>query len=75
MHQNKYHYWILIKINFVIIKGRVLMNMISKSFDPKLVEWRNVKDPENKEFKVDFDYSLLGYDIKSGRLDMLLICY
>ena len=48
------------------------MNMISKSFDPKLVEWRNVKDPENKEFKVDFDYSLLGYDIKSGRLDMLL---
>jgi len=23
------------------------MNMISKSFDPKLVEWRNVKDPEN----------------------------
>ena len=48
------------------------MNMISKSFNPKLVEWRNVKDPENKEFKVDFDYSLLGYDIKSGRLDMLL---
>ena len=47
------------------------MNMISKSFDPKLVEWRNVKDPENKEFKVDFDYSLLGYDIKSGRLYML----
>ena len=48
------------------------MNMISKSFDPKLVEWRNVKDPENKEFKDDVDYSLLGYDIKSGRLDMLL---
>ena len=30
------------------------------------------KDLENKEFKVDFDYSLLGYDIRSGRLDMLL---
>ena len=48
------------------------MNIISRSFNPELVEWRNVTDPNCKEFKVDFDYSLLGYDIKSGRLDMLL---
>jgi len=45
---------------------------ISESYDPNKVEWRNYKDPSCKEFKIDFDYSLLGYDIKNGRLDMLL---
>ncbi|MBT3939663.1 MAG: hypothetical protein HN930_01680 [Pelagibacterales bacterium] len=36
------------------------------------MEWRNYKDPSCKEFTIDFDYSLLGYDIENGRLDMLL---
>ena len=45
---------------------------ISKSFDPHSVEWRRVTDPDCKEFKIDFEYSLLGYDLAIGRLDMLL---
>ena len=45
---------------------------ISQSFDPQFVEWRHVTDPDCHEFKVDFEYSLLGYDIINGRLDMLL---
>ena len=48
------------------------INKISESFDPSIVEWRNYKDPSCKEFTIDFDYSLLGYDIENGRLDMLL---
>jgi hypothetical protein len=48
------------------------MNKISESFDPASVEWRRVTDPDCTEFKVDFEYSLLGYDVKAGRLDMLL---
>ena len=48
------------------------MEIISTSFDPDSVEWRRVTDPLCKEFKVDFEYSLLGYDFGSGRLDMLL---
>ena len=28
--------------------------------------------PDCKEFNVDFEYSLLGYNIPNGRLDMLL---
>ncbi len=48
------------------------MPIISNSFDPQSVEWRRVTDPGNKDFKVDFEYSLLGYDLASGRLDMLL---
>ena len=48
------------------------MPVISNSFDLQSVEWRRVTDPGNKDFKVDFEYSLLGYDLPSGRLDMLL---
>ena len=48
------------------------MPRISESFDPNAVEWRRVTDPDCKEFKIDFEYSLLGYDLESGRLDMIL---
>ncbi len=48
------------------------MPIISKSFDLDSVEWRRVTDPDCKEFRVDFEYNLLGYDLESGRLDMLL---
>jgi hypothetical protein len=48
------------------------MTRISDSFDLDTVEWRRVTDPETKEYKVDFEFSLLGYDVPSGRLDMLL---
>ncbi len=48
------------------------MKRISDSYDPNLVEWRNYKDSSCKEFKIDFDYTLLGYDIKNGKLDMML---
>lgn len=50
----------------------MVLKKISESFDPTSVEWRRVTDPDCKEFKVDFEYSLLGYDTKTGRLDMLL---
>lgn len=46
------------------------MPVVSSSFDLQSVEWRRVTDPICSE--VDFEYSLLGYDIASGRLDMLL---
>jgi hypothetical protein len=48
------------------------MPVISDSFDLQSIEWRRVTDPANKAFRVDFEYSLLGYDLPSGRLDMLL---
>lgn len=46
------------------------MPVICDSFES--VEWRRVTDPDCKAFKVDFEYSLLGYDLATGRLDMLL---
>ncbi len=48
------------------------MPVIANSFDPETVEWRRVTDPDCKEFKVDIEYSLLAYDLPTGRLDMLL---
>ena len=48
------------------------MPVVSPRFDLDAVEWRHVADPDCTAFKVDFDYSLLGYDLASGRLDMLL---
>jgi len=48
------------------------MPIISTTLDPGRVEWRRVTDPACKLFRVDFEYSLLGYDLPSGRLDMLL---
>ena len=48
------------------------MTVVSPCFDPENVEWRHVTDPQCTEFNVDFEYSLLGYDLESGRLDMLL---
>lgn len=48
------------------------MPIISRSFDPSNVTWRRVTDPSSKDINVDFEYSLLGYDLDEGRLDMLL---
>ncbi len=48
------------------------MPVVSPRFDLASVQWRRVTDPDCTAFTVDFEYSLLGYDLPSGRLDMLL---
>ncbi len=48
------------------------MPRVGTSFDPNAVVWRRVIDTSSPDFKVDFEYSLLGYDLAAGRLDMLL---
>ncbi len=48
------------------------MPILSNTFDPSRVEWRRVTEPSYTDIRVDFEYSLLGYDLPAGRLDMLL---
>lgn len=48
------------------------MPVVSPRFDLQNVEWRHVTDPTCTAFRVDFEYSLLGYDLPTNRLDMLL---
>ena len=42
------------------------------SFESDRVEWRRITDPECTGYKIDFEYSLLGFDFSAARLDMLL---
>ena len=46
------------------------MNQFTLNLDS--VDWRRVTDPTHHDFKIDFEYSLLGFDLEAGRLDMLL---
>ena len=46
------------------------MHHCNYNFDQ--VEWRRIVDESCKDYKIDFKYSLLGYDLKLKRLDMLL---
>lgn len=48
------------------------MPVICGTFDGTAVEWRRVVDPTCEAYRVDFEYSLLGYDLASRRLDMVL---
>ena len=48
------------------------MAVISRQYEPNNVEWRRVLDDSNPELRIDFCYSLLGFHLESGRLDMLL---
>lgn len=48
------------------------MPRVSESFDADTVEWRRITDASDPDYLVDFEYSLLGYDLQTGRLDMLL---
>ena len=48
------------------------MPRLADHFDPKSVRWHHVTDPDFEDFKLDYEYSILGYDLASGRLDMLL---
>ena len=48
------------------------MPSVASSFDSGKVAWRRVTDPDCREFNVDYEYALLGYDLALGRLDMVL---
>ena len=48
------------------------MPKVSERFDPQSVSWRHAFDSSDPNYLIDYDYSLLGYDLTSGRLDMML---
>ena len=43
------------------------------NFDPNKIEWHHIEEPADENgFKVDYEYSILAYDISFGRLDMMM---
>jgi hypothetical protein len=42
------------------------------SFDPNRYKWREVTGEPDLSYKVRHDYTILGYDLSAGTLDMLV---
>lgn len=52
------------------------MKRVSSSFKPRDVEWHHICGDEEflarEGYRLDYEYSILGYDLESGHLDMLM---
>lgn len=46
--------------------------MIQSHFDPSRYRWRKVEGEPGLPIKVHHDYTILGYDLAAGTLDMLV---
>ncbi len=46
--------------------------MAQSSFDPDRYKWREVTGEPGLSYKVRHDYTILGYDLKAGTLDMVV---
>ena len=46
--------------------------MAQSSFDPDLHKWREVLGEPGLSYKVRHDYTILGYDLAAGTLDMVV---
>ena len=46
--------------------------MASSAFDPRRHGWRRVEGDPGGSFKVEHDYTILGYDVAAGTLDMVV---
>ncbi len=46
--------------------------MAQSSFDPSRYKWRTVTGDPDLSYKVHHDYTILGYDLAAGTLDMLV---
>ncbi|CAE7836085.1 gstB [Symbiodinium microadriaticum] len=46
---------------------------IQEQYDPDKVEWHHIQEPVDETgYLVDYQYSILGYDYDTGRLDMMM---
>jgi hypothetical protein len=46
--------------------------MVEHTFEPSRYKWREVKGEPGLGYKVRHDYTILGYDLAAGTLDMLV---
>lgn len=46
--------------------------MIASGFDPERHKWRKVTGEPGQSYKVCHDYTILGYDLAAGTLDMVV---
>ena len=46
--------------------------MAQSSFDPSRYQWREVTGEAELSYKIHHDYTILGYDLDAGTLDMVV---
>jgi hypothetical protein len=48
------------------------MQALSNSFDPESIDWHHIVGDQPEVYNLDYEYSLLGYDVAAGKLDMMM---
>ena len=48
------------------------MQAFTSSFDIDSIEWHHIKGDPDDSYNLDYEYSLLGYDLAAGKLDMMM---
>ena len=48
------------------------MRALASSFDSNEIEWHHIKGEPGDTYNLDYEYSLLGYDLDAGKLDMMM---
>lgn len=48
------------------------MRAFASSFDTNEIEWHHIKGELSDAYNLDYEYSLLGYDLGAGKLDMMM---
>lgn len=48
------------------------MQAFSNSFQSDDIEWHHITGEPGAAYKLDYEYSLLGYDLAAGKLDMMM---
>jgi hypothetical protein len=48
------------------------MQAFANTFDPESIEWHHITGEPDDSYHLDYEYSLLGYDVNAGKLDMMM---
>ena len=48
------------------------MQAFTNSFQSDNVEWHRITGEPGDDYNLDYEYSLLGYDLAAGKLDMMM---
>ena len=51
------------------------MQAFTKSYNPEAIEWSRITNQPGDPFEamnLDYEYSILGYDLAAGKLDMMM---
>ena len=48
------------------------MQAFAKQFDVNTIEWHHIQGEPEDAYNLDYEYSVLGYDLSAGKLDMMM---